>query len=104
VGDIYSKANKISNASRLDQDLVSKMPWLVKSFSKSTVDPVDLNYRPLSAITLLTQLSEDERQSVISAMSKALTTAESMRVNLLELVEEFVATESKAIKTNIQTK
>jgi hypothetical protein len=104
VGDIYSKANKLSNASRLDQDLVSKMPWLVKSFSKSTADPVDSNYQPLSAITLLTQLSEEEKQSVIGAMSRALKTADSMRVDLRELVEEFVATDSKTVKSNIQTR
>ena len=93
------RLNRFDQALELEKELVSRMPWLARTFAGKNRNYE--HHRSLSTLTHLIQSTRDERKAISKQIKHAWKAADDLRWKLNDLVREFCFSDSRTRKTGI---
>jgi hypothetical protein len=93
--------NRLKKAGELEIDLVSRMPWFALAFPEKVSSPEVRTARTLSVISNLSRVTRRERKMLSIYIKNAWSAAEALRMNLNELVGEFILADTNKKRINI---
>lgn len=91
----------MERAGELENNLITRMPWFVHAFPEKLSGSDISKERTLSVISNLSRVTREERRMISIYIKNAWSTAEILRVNLNELVGEFILADTNKKRINI---